>query len=131
MTACVGHQATPAATPAGGGGGGAALGSWMLRVRLADFPALQQDGGIARVDSDSAIPVAVVRTGNTYTALSMICTHAGATIDVVPGGGGFKCPRHEATYAADGTWTGGHAAKHLKVLASAFDNASGVLTITA
>jgi Rieske Fe-S protein len=127
VTACASHNGQ-APTPAAPTANAAPIGMWSLRVRLTDFPALQQDGGIARVDPDSDIPVAVVRTGTMYTAISMICTHAGATLDIVQNG--FSCPRHGAQYSADGTWTGGHAAKHLKVLGSSYDTGSAILTIT-
>ena len=124
VAACAPQRPTTAAAPATG----APLGKWSLRVRLADFPALQQDGGIARVDGDSDMPVAVVRLASNYAAYSMTCPHAGATID--PVAGGFLCPGHGAQFSANGTWTGGHPAKNLTTLGTIYDAASGVLTIS-
>lgn len=123
-TACSHQPPATAAAPAGG----APLGAWAIRVRPADFPALQQDGGIARIDGASDMPVAVVRTGQQYAAFSMTCPHAGATID--PVAGGFLCPGHGAKFSADGKWVGGHPAKDLRVLATIYDAGSGVLTIS-
>ena len=67
-------------------------------IRISDFPALQQVGGIARVDGNTSNPLAVSRLGpSTFAALSMICPHAGyKPISIVSSG--FRCPRHmEAT----------------------------------
>jgi Rieske Fe-S protein len=124
LAACSRQQPTLAATPASA----ARLGAWSLSVRPNDFPPLHQDGGIARVDGNSDMPVAVVRTGQGYAAFSMTCPHAGATID--PVAGGFLCPGHGAQFSTDGKWTGGHPAKNLTVLGTTYDAASGVLTIT-
>ena len=99
-----------------------------LTVRIADFPALATVGGSARVDGGSAKPVAVVRTAaNSYTALSLVCPHQGATVDV--SGTGFKCPSHLAEFAADGTWIGGKQTGDLTILGLTLDATAGTLTI--
>lgn len=99
-----------------------------LTIRIADFPALATVGGSARVDGDTAKPVAVVRTGaDTYTAISLVCPHQGATVDVMSSG--FKCPSHLAEFAADGTWIGGKQTGDLTLLGLTRDVAKGTLTI--
>jgi Rieske Fe-S protein len=71
------------------------------------------------------MPVAVVRTKSGYTAFSLICTHAGGTLELVQGE--FHCPVHGAQFSKDGTWIGGHRAKNLHALSVTEDN--GMLTI--
>jgi Rieske Fe-S protein len=98
-------------------------------IRIADFPALQQTGGIARVDGNSANPIAVTRTGSsTFVALSMICPHAGyQPISIVSNG--FRCPNHGATFAANGSWTGGQRTRALQSYPTVYNAGAGTLTI--
>lgn len=98
-------------------------------IRIADFPALQQVGGIARVDGNSSNPIAVSRTGpNTFVALSMICPHAGyRPIDITASG--FRCPNHGAVFASDGNWTGGQRTRDLQSYPTSYNSATGMLTI--
>jgi Rieske Fe-S protein len=98
-------------------------------IRIADFPALQQVGGIARVNSDASNPIAVSRLGpSTFVALSMICPHAGyKPISIVSGG--FRCPNHNALFAADGNWTGGQRTKDLQSYPTTYNAGAGTLTI--
>lgn len=112
--------------PAGGGGGGASP----LSIVLADFPALAVDGGIARVDGGTSVPIAVARVNAaTYLAFSMICPHAGyRPIDITPAG--FECPNHGARFAASGAWTGGQRTRDLATYAVALDAGAGTLTIS-
>jgi Rieske Fe-S protein len=98
-------------------------------IRIADFPALQQVGGIARVNSDASNPIAVSRLGpNTFAALSMICPHAGyKPINITSTG--FRCPNHNALFAADGNWTGGQRTKDLQSYPTTYNAGAGTLTI--
>lgn len=98
-------------------------------IRIADFPALQQVGGIARVNSDASNPIAVSRLGpNTFAALSMICPHAGyKPINIVSTG--FRCPNHGALFAADGNWTGGQRTRDLQSYPAVYNAGAGTLTI--
>ena len=98
-------------------------------IRIADFPALQQTGGIARVDANSANPIAVSRLGpNTFAALSMICPHAGyKPISIVSSG--FRCPNHAATFSANGNWTGGQRTKALQSYPTVYSSSAGTITI--
>ena len=99
-----------------------------LTIRIADFPALAAVGGSARVDGDTSKPVAVVRTGaSTYTALSLVCPHQGATVELVDGA--FRCPSHLAQFAVDGTWIGGKQTGDLTILGITHDVTAGTLTI--
>ena len=101
-----------------------------LVVTLADFPALATDGGIARVDADTATPIAVTRLNSSgYLAFSMICPHAGyRPIDI--GAGGFECPNHGARFAANGDWVGGQSTRSLKQYSVLLNAGAGTITIT-
>ena len=98
-------------------------------IRIADFPALQSVGGIARVDGSSSNPIAVSRIGaNSFVALSMICPHAGyRPISIVSGG--FRCPNHGALFANDGNWTGGQRTRDLQSYPTTYNAGAGTLTI--
>jgi len=97
-----------------------------LTVKLSSFPALAAVGGLARVDGGSGAPTALVRTGaSTFLGVSMICTHQGATVNVVSNG--FLCPNHGAEYTATGVWRGGQPTTSLATYGATFD---GVDTVT-
>ncbi len=98
-------------------------------IRIADYPALQQVGGIARVDGNTSNPIAVSRLGpSTFAALSMICPHAGyKPIDITTTG--FRCPNHGAQFAADGNWTGGQRTRDLQSYPTTYNAGAGTLTI--
>lgn len=98
-------------------------------VRVADHPALATDGGVALVTGPGNFPVAVVRQGGSYLAVSRVCTHQGNIVNVNAGAGGYLCPGHGARFALDGTWLGGQSTTNLRRLSSSFDAASGLLTI--
>lgn len=98
-----------------------------LTVKLSDFPVLASIGGVARVDNGNGAPTALVRTGtSSFRGLTMICTHQGATIDVVAGTS-FHCPNHGALFNSAGANTGGQATSNLAVYTATFD---GVNTVT-
>ena len=95
--------------------------------RLSDYPALSTVGGIARLNGTS-VPVAAVRTSSTaMAAFSLTCPHAGTQVEIV--GGGFRCPNHGATFAADGRWTGGQNTSNLTAIPVTFDVAGGSFTL--
>ena len=98
-------------------------------IRIADFAALQQVGGIARVDGSTSTPLAVSRLGpNTFAALSMICPHAGyKPISIISNG--FRCPNHRALFAADGNWIGGQRTRDLQSYPATYNAGAGTLTI--
>ena len=101
----------------GGGGDGGSTGPVQtpvppvivtpLIITLANFPALSNIGGAARVSSQP--PIALARTAAGPTGLvgySLECTHAGTTVDLRDNFT-LKCPNHGAEFAFDGAWTGG------------------------
>jgi len=49
--------------------------------------------------------VIVIKTSTGYEALSLICTHAGCTVNYT--GHGFYCPCHGGTFNSTGAVTGG------------------------
>ncbi len=116
-------------TGTGGGGGTPLPGGGPLVITLADFPALAADGGIARVDGNTATPIAVTRVNAaTYLAFSMRCPHAGfKPIDITAGG--FECPNHGARFAADGAWVGGQRTRDLDQYTVQYNAGAGTLTI--
>ena len=112
--------------PAGGGGGGG--GGAPLTITVANFVPLRTDGGIARVDAGSGAPIAVVRvSASSYRAFSLVCPHAGTTVNVEANG--FRCPNHGATFAANGNVTGGPAPTGLTELTATYNATAGTLTI--
>jgi Rieske Fe-S protein len=99
-----------------------------LSVKISNYPALANVGGIARVDTGGS-PVAVVRTGaSTFAALSLICPHFGCTVGIY--GSSFQCPCHGAQFASTGTWIGGQRTTNLGSYTTSYDATTGVLTIT-
>jgi Rieske Fe-S protein len=98
-------------------------------IRIADYPALQTVGGIARIASDNANPIAVSRLGpNSFAALSMICPHAGYKPLGITSSG-FRCPNHGAIFAPDGNWTGGQRTKDMQSYPTSYNAGAGTLTI--
>jgi Rieske Fe-S protein len=96
-------------------------------LTIADYGGLANVGGVALVSVEGS-PVAVVRTGaTTFLALSRICPHQGATINL--SGSGFKCPRHGAEFSLQGTWTGGEPTSNLRSYPTNYDSGTGILTI--
>ncbi len=96
-------------------------------VNLADYPALAQAGGVARISGVSP-PVALANLGgNTYTALSLICTHQGGIVQW--NGRDWVCPVHGATYAEDGHWVGGQPTSSLRTYPIDIDTTAGTVTI--
>jgi Rieske Fe-S protein len=105
---------------------GAGVGEFV--VRLADFPALSAVGSVARVRNDP--PVALARTATGLVAYSLVCTHAGTTVNINPNFT-LRCPNHGAQFAFDGTWTGGtQITRSLVRLRSTTAEGGGSVTIT-
>lgn len=100
-----------------------------LVVTLSQFAALASVGGVARVDGGIGTPVALVRTGAaSFTALSLVCTHEGTTVNLT--GAGFLCPNHGARFSSVGVWQGGQVTTDLRSLPSSYDAAAGTVSIT-
>ena len=58
--------------------------------------------------------VFIVRDGNTYMALSAVCTHLGCAVRTDPDKPGFFCPCHGSRFKPDGTNYAGPAPKPLE-----------------
>lgn len=100
-----------------------------LVVTVAQFPALASVGGVARVDGGRGTPVALVRTGAAaFTALSLVCTHQGSTVNIT--GAGFLCPNHGARFSSAGVWQGGQVTTNLRSLPASYDAGAGTVSIT-
>ena len=100
-----------------------------LVVTLSQFSALASVGGVARVDGGSGTPVALVRTGTaSFTALSLVCTHEGSTVNIT--GAGFLCPNHGARFSSVGVWQGGQVTTNLHSLPSTHDAVAGTVSIS-
>ncbi len=62
----------------------------------------------------SQIPAVVQHSSDGFTALSLVCTHLGCTVEEAPGG--FQCPCHGSRYDMLGSVTRGPAGKALRRL---------------
>ena len=60
------------------------------------------------------VPVMVIHNEKGFTAISLVCTHLGCTVEQSPNG--FTCPCHGSIYASDGQVLRGPAQKPLKTL---------------
>jgi len=60
------------------------------------------------------IPAVVIRTSNEFTALSLVCTHLGCTVESKPEG--FACPCHGSRFDLQGKVVRGPAVKPLNSL---------------
>ncbi len=60
------------------------------------------------------IPAVVIRTENGFSAISLVCTHLGCTVESKPEG--FACPCHGSRFDTQGKVSRGPAQKNLKTL---------------
>ena len=121
--------AAAAALAACGAGGDATAPtlSGSTSIKVGDYPALANVGGVALVNVSGA-PLAIVRTdASTYLALSRICPHQGSIVNFT--GNGFLCPNHGAQFTETGTWVGGQRTSSLQSYPTTFDSTTGTLTI--
>lgn len=96
-------------------------------VTLAEYPALAQAGGIARISGVSP-PLALVNEGgDDYAAFSLVCPHQGSTVGVT--GSSFVCPSHGARFDAHGQWTGGQRTSNLREYPTSYDAGAGTVTV--
>jgi Rieske Fe-S protein len=98
-----------------------------VTVRVADFPALNAVGGVAKVRNSP--PVAMTRTSSGFVAFSMSCTHQGTTVGINDDGTIF-CPNHGAEFTSAGIWTGGQRTSSLVRLPVVIDSGGINATIT-
>ena len=60
------------------------------------------------------VPAVLIRSNNKFTALSLVCTHLGCTVEVKSDG--FACPCHGSRFNSDGYPVKGPATAPLKAL---------------
>jgi Rieske Fe-S protein len=111
------------------GTGAACANGTDLCFNLADNSELQLDGGIMFFDGPKGKKLFVLRTGETFVALSAICTHAGCVIDW-NGVDQFDCGCHGSEFRDDGTVKRGPAAAPLKSFATAVNGDMVTVTLT-
>jgi Rieske Fe-S protein len=95
-----------------------APGGGVLRLKLSDYPPLQQANGSVRIGTSALVgastcprpaglipPLLINRgAGNQFFALEAACSHEGCTVPVYNSGLGFsQCPNHGSRYTIDGT----------------------------
>jgi len=98
------------------------------RIPLGEYPELAQPGGIVRVVTPKDGEVYVrAEAGGTFSGISAVCTHKGATVRPTPEG--FRCPRHGSTYDREGKNTGGPAKRPLARFPAARDGDMVVLRL--
>jgi Rieske Fe-S protein len=105
----------------------------LLRLKLSDFPALQEDFGSVRIGtspirSDQTPaglfhPVIITRGAqNQFYALDAACTHEGCTVPIYnPSAGCIECPCHGSQYLIDGSVRRGPAGFPLRQFEIRFD----------
>ncbi len=94
-----------------------------VRMALADYPELQQAGGVLPVRADGGgKPIMIVRgEGEQFSAYLLKCTHLGCTVGWNAEARSFDCPCHGSRFKADGTVMKGPAKKPLTTYAVGFD----------
>jgi len=97
-------------------------------IPLSDNPSLANPGGVAVLRIDGT-PVAIVReTASTFSAFSLICPHAGNTVQS-QGAQGFYCPGHGARFSLTGQWVGGQPTSNLRSYPVQYDASAATLTV--
>jgi len=112
---------------AAGGADATAPTSLSGTIKVSDYAALANVGGVG-VTTISGSPIAIVRTSaTTFITLSRVCPHQGSTINSTSTG--FRCPNHGATFDATGNWTGGQRTSSMRSYNTTYDSVAGTLTI--
>jgi cytochrome b6-f complex iron-sulfur subunit len=75
------------------------------------------------------IPAVLLHTESGFSALSLICTHLGCTVEQKADG--FTCPCHGSRYTKDGKVTRGPAEKPLRILRVEVANTGNLKLFTA
>jgi cytochrome b6-f complex iron-sulfur subunit len=122
--------AAAAALAACGGGDSATAPTTLsgpVTLRVSDYPALANVGGIALATIDGGL-FAITRTGaSSFVTLSRVCPHQGSIVNV--SGSGFLCPNHGAQFSSSGTWVGGERTSSMRSYPTAYDPTAGTLTV--
>ena len=104
-----------------------------LRLRVADYPDLQNVGGSVQLEFSQIYPPLTVNrvSATEFAMLDSICTHAGCTVDKFDAvGGAMFCPCHGSSYDARGRLLGGPADRDMKAFATIFNAATGIIEAT-
>lgn len=123
--------AAAAALAACGAGGGSDVTGPTLNgsstIKVSDYPALANVGGVALVNI-SGNPIAIVRTdASTFVALSRVCPHQGSIVNTT--NSGFLCPNHGAQFTKTGQWVGGQRTGNLTSYPTTYDATAGTVTV--
>ena len=122
--------AAAALAACGAGGSGDITGPTLngsSTIKVSDYPALANVGGVALVNI-SGNPFAIVRTDTTtFVALSRVCPHAGSIVNATSTG--VLCPNHGAQFSKNGTWVGGQRTSSLRSYPATYDSTAGTVTI--
>lgn len=94
-----------------------------VSLAIADYPDLQQQGGVLPVRPNGAgKPIMIVRgEGDRFTAYSLRCTHLGCTVGWNAEARSFDCPCHGSRFNADGSVLRGPAKQPLRSYGVTFD----------
>jgi cytochrome b6-f complex iron-sulfur subunit len=74
------------------------------------------------------VPALLVHTETGFTALSLVCTHLGCTLEPQPDG--FNCPCHGSHFGTDGSVLRGPATRHLVGLQVTQDDQGHIILST-
>ncbi len=97
-------------------------------ITLSDHESLANVGGVA-VLQISGSPIALVReTAGTFSAFSLICPHAGNTVEAT-GSPPFYCPGHGAEFSLTGQWIGGQRTSNLMSYPVVYDAGAGSVVV--
>ena len=88
-------------------------------VNVDKVPALRTYNSRVLLGNVKGTPVAIVRRGETYTAINLRCTHQGATVNEDPFG--WRCPAHASLFALNGDLERGPAPTPLAEFSSRWD----------
>lgn len=92
----------------------------------ADYSKLKTTGEFSYVAD-----IIIANTGNSYVALSKVCTHEGNRIEYRSANGDFKCPAHGSEFNLDGSVKLSPASQSLKVYKTELQNSGNTLRVSA
>lgn len=104
-----------------------------LRLRLADYPALQNTGGSVQLKFSSIYPPLTVNRVSTteFVTLDSICTHAGCTVEkFIADNNVMRCPCHGSGFNVRGEVVQGPAEYNLNAFVTTYDAAGGIIEAT-
>lgn len=103
-----------------------------LRLRVADYPALQPVGGSVQLQFSAIYPPLMVNraTSTEFAALDSVCKHSGCTVNkYIAANGHMQCPCHGSRYDVRGVVVRGPAAANMNSFTTRYDAAADVVTV--